>query len=215
MTTKNEFFNLPLSEILGQLSSKKSVPGSGSAAALAAVLGASLAQMAASLTIGKRGCEAHQEEAALMLDRLKTGAEALKELALEDIDAYEGLLAAKRLPADTPAQKELRDQETQQNTITAAVVPLKIAEKAREQLVHNKLMAEIGNVYTVSDSAVAAVILEAAVRAALLAVEIDCVNISDQKLKRELEAKKARLENESRIDLKETLAVAEARGKPL
>ena len=100
--------NLKVNEFLEKTASGTPVPGGGSVSALSAALGASLAEMVANLTIGKKGYEAADAEMKDIGAKLQ---DLRKKLALEvdkDSDAYRGVLEAFRLPKDTAEEKEQR-----------------------------------------------------------------------------------------------------------
>ena len=93
--------NLKITEYLEKAAAGTAVPGGGSVAALNACLAASLTEMVANLTIGKKGYEAVEEE---MKDVARKAAELRKLLTASidrDADAYSEVMAAFKLPRAT------------------------------------------------------------------------------------------------------------------
>jgi len=73
-----------------------------------------------------------------------------------------------------------RERAIQDATKQAASVPLEVMEKAFEVLKLAKIVAEKGNVNTVSDAGVAALLAKAAIEGAGYNVKINLSSISDQ-----------------------------------
>ena len=100
--------DLNITEFLEKTASGTAVPGGGSVAALAGALGASLSEMVANLTIGRKGYEASDAE---MRD-LMNSARMLRDKLAKDIDrdseAYAQVLAAFKLPKSTEEEKKQR-----------------------------------------------------------------------------------------------------------
>ncbi|MDR2405997.1 MAG: cyclodeaminase/cyclohydrolase family protein [Deltaproteobacteria bacterium] len=216
MNTNYEvFYNKPLTEILDLASSKSHVPGGGSVSAISATLGSSMGAMVANLTIGKPGYEDRAPEVSAILKEMVEGIEEIKRLTLADMQAFDSLLLAYRLPRATEDEKSKRREEIDKNTILAATVPLKISQKARDLLLHNKRLSEIGNGGVVNDCAVACILLESAARAAMLSVDVNLDSIKDEVVKKEISAKKEEVLKDSKKAMEETLAVVASRDKKL
>jgi formiminotetrahydrofolate cyclodeaminase len=179
MKNRWEFYDKPFAEIIALTGSRSHVPGGGSVSAMAGALGAAMGSMVASLTVGKKGLEAVSGEAREILDDLQRGIEKLKMLTLEDMNAFDGLISATRLPCGTEEEGAAREDALQINTLKAAAAPLNIALCARDMLKLNLRLSEIANASALSDSAVSAIILEAAVRASVQSVDVNLANIKD------------------------------------
>ena len=85
-----------------------SVPGGGSIAALSAAAAASLTEMVANLTIGKKGYASVEAE----MRNIARAASRLRHKLIADIDndpqAYQQVLEAFQLPKNTEAEKQRR-----------------------------------------------------------------------------------------------------------
>ena len=85
-------------DFLDQLACAAPTPGGGSAAAIIGAMGAALISMVCNVTIGKKG----QEQAAAEMLAVRAESEALRArlaaMVDEDIAAFDGLMAAYKLP---------------------------------------------------------------------------------------------------------------------
>ncbi len=117
---------MSVQEYLVQLAATTAVPGGGSAAAVAGAMGVALLSMAVKVSRRRADAAGQAELEALLpeLDRLRA---ALTRLAQEDIDAFRGLLVARKLALDLPDRKARLARAME----AAARVPLQTAESAR------------------------------------------------------------------------------------
>ena len=122
--------DLTIPEFLEKTASNTPVPGGGSVAALSAAVAASLAEMVAHLTIGKKGLEAAGDE----MKAIVSMASAYRETLLNDIDrdsdAFNQVMAAFKLPKNTEEEVKERHLAIQEGLKTAALVPLRVAKDA-------------------------------------------------------------------------------------
>lgn len=154
---------LTLGEFLERLSAKEPVPGGGAVTAAVGALSAALSQMVLAYSKGRKDLAAHadaHEAAAEQLDRARW---MLLELAAEDIQAYEALSAAMKLPKDDPA----RSATLSRRAAEAIRPPMAVIATCTELLRLFDSLAPITNRHLRSDLAIAAVLAEAAARASL------------------------------------------------
>ena len=196
--------DLKITEFLEKTASGTAIPGGGSVAALAGALGASLSEMVANLTIGRKGYEASDAE----MKDLMNSARMLRDKLAKDIDrdseAYAQVLAAFKLPKSTEEEKKQRQEAVQKGFMAAASVPLSVAEDALSVMELAELAVEKGNKNTITDGAVAAMMARAAVLSAIYNVTINLSSITDKGFKTEVnnqaeELKKAANEKEKEI----------------
>lgn len=173
MGDSTQLTDLPVHAFLERLGSSDPVPGGGSAAALAAAMGAALVAMVAELTIGRPAYAEHEETIRrLRFDALDRRTELL-ELAQQDADAYDIVVRARHLPKDSEAEKAARRSALEAAMLEAARIPLRAAVVASEVLDLAARIAPIGNRNAVSDAGVAAQLASAGLRGALLNVRIN------------------------------------------
>ena len=119
--------DLTISEFLEQTASAEPLPGGGCTAALNAALAASLTEMVANLTIGRKQFRAVEED----MQKIAQAAADLREKLANDIEndaqAYHEVLAALKLPKTTDEDKKRRSDAIQQAYKAAATVPLGVA----------------------------------------------------------------------------------------
>lgn len=173
MGDSTQLTDLPVHEFLERLGSSDPVPGGGSAAALAAAMGAALVGMVAELTIGRPAYAEHEVTVRhLRFDALDRRTELLA-LAQEDATAYDAVVLARHMPKDSEAERVARTTALQQAMQEAARIPLRAAVVASEVLDLAERIAPIGNRNAVSDAGVAVQLAAAGLRGALLNVRIN------------------------------------------
>lgn len=173
MGDSTQLTDLPVHAFLERLGSSDPVPGGGSAAALAAAMGAALVGMVAELTIGRPAYAEHEVTVRhLRFDALDRRTE-LVALAQEDATAYDAVVLARHMPKDSEAERVARTTALQQAMQEAARIPLRAAVVASEVLDLAARIAPIGNRNAVSDAGVAVQLAAAGLRGALLNVRIN------------------------------------------
>ncbi len=167
------YLTSPLTTYLDDLASGKPAPGGGSAAALAGALGAALGSMVANFTVGKEKFAAVEERAKAALGECERLRGELTNLVQADVEAYGRYAAATGLPRATEEEKARRTAAVQQAMKEAAGVPMEVCRQCHRVLEVCRELLEIGNPNLVSDVGCAAELAYAALRAALLNVEVN------------------------------------------
>ena len=171
-------------DFLDSIAAETPAPGGGSVAAVVVEMAASLAAMAA------RFAREHWDGAAGALAQAEALRARAAPLAQEDAEAYEAVLTAMRMPRDLEA--EVRNTLIGDTLSRAADAPLKIAETAADVAELGATLAEEGNPNLRGDAAAAAVLSEAAARAAANLVEINLATTeSDERIGRARELAQA------------------------
>ena len=182
-----------VSTFLDNLASGTPTPGGGGAAALGGGMGAALISMVCNLTIGKTRYAEVEPEMRDLLDRAEALRHELQELAEADVAAFNRLSAAYKLPRTTDADIAIRRDTIQATLRGATEVPLRTARAAAALLPLCPPVAERGNQTATSDVGVAALFAQAAVRSALMNVEVNLRLLEDQIYIRQVRAEVARL----------------------
>jgi glutamate formiminotransferase/formiminotetrahydrofolate cyclodeaminase len=195
---KMKLSEMKIDEFVKELASDSPAPGGGSVAALSASLGAALVSMVSALTAGKEKYRDNWE------DMEKAGKEArelqarLLELMEEDTQAFNAFMAALKLPKDTEEQKTRRKEAIQEATRGAIDVPLKTLKACRDVALLAEIACEKGNQNAVSDAGTAAIMAQAAGKAAAYNVKINLMGLKDEsfatKVREEMENLMAELE---------------------
>ena len=198
-----------LNEYLEVAASKSPTPGGGSVSAVVAANAAAMVSMVANLTLGKKGYDDVQSLAKEVLDGATKAIADLKTLTARDMEAFDIFMKAWRMPADTPEQKKAKDEAMEKAAQNASTVPLEICKVCLEILKLAARFAPTGNKGAISDVGVGAYIAEAAMKAAMLSVDINLPSIRTESFKKMLVSERARLFTEAE-ELR-TLAVADVR----
>jgi len=178
-------------DFLAELASASPAPGGGSTSALAGALGCALTAMVCQLTIGKKKYEAVQDEMQGLLAAASRAQGEFVDLMEKDTAAFNKVMHAFSLPKDSDDQKALRSHAIQSATTEATQVPLRVMELCEETLAVTAAVAEKGNVNSISDAGVGALLLNAACHGAALNVAINLATLKDTTY---VEAAKLRME---------------------
>lgn len=148
--------DLSLTNFVHELASESPAPGGGSVAALCGCLSASLSSMVANLTFEKKGMEPLRPD----MEKWAKEAQAMKRKLLylvdEDMQAFNGILEARRLPKNTQEERHKRDNSILAANCRATIVPLSMLKMVPELLTTALEMVEKGNPSSLSDAGVAA-----------------------------------------------------------
>lgn len=160
-------------EFLDALASGTSTPGGGSAAAYSGAAAAGLVSMVARLTIGKKKyAEVEPRMQAILIQ-----AEALRnDLTLSiqlDSAAFEGVMAAYKLPKVTHEQEEIRQKAIVQAILLATQAPMGVAHKSIQVLELADQVIKFGNISALSDGATGAALAAAAIIGAAYNIRIN------------------------------------------
>lgn len=162
----SDFATMPLDRFLEQAASDAPTPGGGGIAALAGALGGAMAAMAANFTVGKPKFTEHDALMRETLAKLEPLIRDLRDALDGDAAAFSGISAAYRLPRNTDGEKAARGKAIQEALFASMQTPLAVLEKCREAAGLLPALAGAGNPNLLSDVEVAAIMLEAAAKAA-------------------------------------------------
>jgi glutamate formiminotransferase/formiminotetrahydrofolate cyclodeaminase len=170
----------PAATFLDALAAGTPAPGGGSASAYSGAAGAALVAMVARLTTGKKKYAAVEDQMVSVLERAEALRRDLTAAIDEDAQAFEAVMAAFKLPKETPEQQAQRAQAVEAATLEAARVPLVVAVKAVEVLSLASQVVTLGNINAISDGASAAAQARAALDGAGYNVRINVLGLQDQ-----------------------------------
>jgi formiminotetrahydrofolate cyclodeaminase len=188
-----DLYGTTLNEYLSLAASKSPTPGGGSVSAVTATNAAAMVSMVANLTLGKKGYEAAQEQAKRIVSEAASLIEELKKLTAEDMAAFDTFMAAWRMPSASDAEKKAKEAAMEQAAQNASTVPVKICGVCLRILAAARELAPIGNKTAISDVGVALYVADAALRSAMLSVDINIPLIKTESFVVELKAERARL----------------------
>jgi formiminotetrahydrofolate cyclodeaminase len=169
-----------LQSFLDELASSAPTPGGGSAAAIMGAMGAALISMVCNVTTAKKGHEAVAPELNAVRDESEKLRSRLTAMVADDIAAFDGLMAAYRLPKASDAEKSQRAEAIQTNLRSATETPLACARACAEVVALSRRAGEKGYAGVVSDAGVGVLAANSALRSAALNVYINAPALKDR-----------------------------------
>lgn len=170
---------LSVQHFLDALASGEPAPGGGSVAALAGAQGAALIGMVCNLSVGRKKYADVESELLAVQAQAKSLRTRLVELIDLDTAAYSTVMAAYKLPKETPDQLAARKAAIQSALQSATRTPLEILEVCVAALELCPLVLAKGNHNAASDGAVGMLSAHAGMHAAALNVRTNLNAIDD------------------------------------
>jgi formiminotetrahydrofolate cyclodeaminase len=198
--------NLNIIDFFKKTASSDPVPGGGSIAALSAAAAASLLEMVANLTIGKKDYAQVEEEMKAISKEASIYRDKLVQDIDKDSDAYKQVIAAFKLPKGTKEEEQCRKEAIQNGLKHATLVPLSIAKDAFKLIDLAGKTVTKGNENAVTDGLVAALMARSSALSALYNVKINLSSIKDSSFVYEVSKQIKHLENEIERKEKEVLS---------
>ncbi len=198
-------------ELLERTASKEPVPGGGSISALAAAAAASLVEMVANLTIGRKGFEDVSGEMEDISRKAMEYRERLTTAIDQDSEAYAKVMEAFRMPKSEEREKQQRSAAIQKALKGAAEVPLAVAEDALSLLQVAKTVVKKGNPNALTDGLVAVMMARTGALGAIQNVRINLDSLKDQTYVSKLGAHVRAMERDVMRIEKEILADSQAK----
>jgi formiminotetrahydrofolate cyclodeaminase len=168
-----------LADLLDAFASNDPVPGGGSAAALTGALGVSLLIMVAGLPKTRTGAPEEAADLSKASARLRPIRESLQELIDRDATAYQGVIAAYRLPKQSNEEQARRAQAIADAMRDATGTPLDTMRLCQQALEGAAIVAANGLGSASSDVAVAIELLLTAAKGAGMNVDVNLAAIKD------------------------------------
>ena len=166
------YINESINAYLNDLGAKKPAPGGGSAAALTGAIGTSLMLMVANYTIGKPKYKDVEERVTALLAKVQKFDTEFRALIDEDVVAYERL---------SNSLKDVAGDEARQDELYKVAIepPFAVCEATHQCLLLCKELVGCGNKLLITDTAIAAIALEAAFFSAKYNVYVNLKYIKD------------------------------------
>jgi glutamate formiminotransferase/formiminotetrahydrofolate cyclodeaminase len=167
---------------LDRLADGAPTPGGGSAAALTGAMAAALVAMVGRLTVGKKKYADVEDRAQTAIQKADALRGELEAAVIDDAQAFDGVMAALRMPNESDAEKVSRTEALERATILAGEIPLGVAKSAAQVLKLTAEISAIGNINALSDAGVAGNLAAAAIVSAGLNVKVNAIGLSDREL---------------------------------
>ena len=159
-----------------QLAAPIPAPGGGSASAAAGAMAAGLGGMVAGMSRGKKAYVQHEQQLSEAIRRLAEIREELKASIDADAASFNEVMAAFKKVKDNPEAQ----REVDATLKKATIIPLTVAERAREVRTILESLKPITNPKMASDIAVGSALANAATEGALANVEINLGDLKDE-----------------------------------
>ena len=195
---KTPWMEMTVRDFQAALASSSPTPGGGTAAAIALGQASALTVMVCDLTIGKEKWQEGwniAEEAMLLSVKIMSRA---GDLADEDSDAFDEVMASFKLPKGTDEEVSIRRTAIRNATLKATEKPYETAELALDLLKVLPELARKGNANAVSDVGVAGLLASAACKGALFNVDINLGSLPDDYAS-EIRMNAPKIQEESRM----------------
>ncbi len=179
-TSSNKLVDMDLIAFADETASESPAPGGGSISAYAGAMGAALATMVANLSSHKRGWDSRWEEFSEWAEKGQKIKDELLHLVDEDTASFNRIMDAFRLPKGSDAEKAARKQAIQDATRYAIEIPFRVMEVSHSTMDLIRYMVENGNPNSITDGAVGALCIRAAVLGAFMNVKINGADLEDK-----------------------------------
>lgn len=194
------YSKMALPDLLDALASNEPVPGGGSASALAGAVGVSLLIMVAGLPRTRTAAPEATADLAEAAARLRPLRDTLTALIDRDSEAYDAVLAARRLPKDTDADKTARSEAIDTAMRGATEVPMHTMRACQQALHGAVIVARHGNPNAATDTGIAVELLMAGIRGGAMNVDVNLQSLSDEAFVRRVSAERRQLEADATAD---------------
>lgn len=188
----DKFYDLTLNQFIELAAAPDHQAGGATVGAVAAALGASMVAKVAGLTMGNPKYAQDHDQARDCHQQVMAVIARLKELTSSDSAAFDGFMAALRLPKGTDAQKAARLTAMQESLQAATLLPLEMCGLCLKVMQHAQELAGYGSPMAISEVGVGVEVCWAALRSCLLNVDFNLAAIKDQsfvlKIKRQCDA---------------------------
>ena len=173
-----------IEEFSSVLASNSPAPGGGSVAALSGALGADLVSMVCNLSIGKEEFSASNDALTDVLAKARGLSQSLLERVDLDTEAFNGVMAAFKMPKATDEEKKSRGEAIQAGYRNAIQSPLGIARECLDVLNLAETLLGRSNTNALSDLGVASQQAHAGLEGAIMNVKINLPSIKDAEYSR-------------------------------
>ena len=180
MDAVSPFAELTLAEFEERLASADPVPGGGSASAIAGSMAASLLAMVARLSLDRPKYAAFDATCRRALGTGEATRQRLLALADEDAQAYAAFAVARKMPRETEAEQQAREEASRVAARRASEIPIAAARECALVVYEVAAMAGRSNLNAASDLEVAARLAAAAAHGAAANVMINLPMVGDE-----------------------------------
>lgn len=190
---------------------RTSAPGGGSVSALIASLGAGLGAMMGWMSYGIKKFEHLDAKMRELIAPLYENMKKLIPMIDADTNAFNDYMTAMKMPKNTDKEKKIRKELMQEGLKKAINVPLGVMRVSDTCWQYMIELAKLGNASSASDLAVGAKSLETGIWGALKNVEINLVQIDDEKYKSDVMKEAGEIMHRAQANLAEVEKILSSR----
>ena len=194
-----ELNKMQVNEFVNLLGSDAPAPGGGAAAAITGAVGVALTKMVCDLTLKNKRFEAQWDEVREIENASKAISDELLELMNKDAEAYSKVSLAYKMPRETEEEKTHRTAAIQEALNVCVAPPLQIMEVAKSALDLTEKALSCTTPAAISDLAVAATNLFAAIEGGFENVKINTGLMKDRELADSFDKKSVKILDEARV----------------
>ena len=191
-----EIREMKIKEFCDKIAEKTPTPGGGAVGAVVAGYSAALIEMVANLTLGKKKYQEWESEMEKIIERMENIREKLMDIAKKDVQAFNEVMSAYKLPKNTEEEKKEREKKIQEALIKAADVPFELARITRDLIKDAEIVTEFGNKNAISDALSSAELCRAVFEIAKANVLINLKYVKDENKKNYYKTELEELENQ-------------------
>ncbi len=195
------FVESDIREFLDALKSESATPGGGAASALSGAMSAALLSMVMRISIRKIKDEDVVEELQKLIKRCDRISSEMAQFIDRDIEAFNKVMDAYKLPKSNPEEKQNRKAKIQIALKGAALVPLNLMESVKEIALCGKKIVDIVPGSVISDIGVSALLANSALEGAYYNVKINLKYIKDSSFNEEIAGKGSNIFSETKNTL--------------
>ena len=189
---------MEITKFLDDLASDLSAPGGGATSALSGAMGAALVSMVANLTINREKYAQFQELAINSAKKANELMQILTECINKDMNSFDGVIKALKLPKNTESEKSARSQALQEAYKVAISAPIEIVNNCLEVMKLSRKLIGKSNITAECDLTAALSQCYAAINIALENVRVNLAFIKDSQYNAQISEWAANSERESK-----------------
>ena len=201
----NSVWDWTLVDFRNQTASSAPTPGGGAVAAVSGSLGLALIVMALEISARKKGTEKNTQDISNLIISARERLEELSKYADEDILAFQSYMEALALPKETDEQKTTRKRALAEAILKATQVPLSAAKTILDAIDLAERASVVCHIQIVSDIGAGTSILQGAITAVLLNIDINLPGIADKTLAASFAKDRARMASAAKNKAKRIL----------
>jgi len=208
---REKLTDLDLKGFMEAVAAATPLPGGGSVISYTGALGVALGTMTANLSARKKGWEEKKEEFTVLSGEGYKLQLMLLRMVDEDMEVYERIIGAYRLPGNTAEEKLIRKKAVGDAFKEATLIQYRIMEAVFAGLEYLHKIVEKGMPGAVADAAAGAIALRACIQGAYLNIRVNAKEIDDKDFVNEIMEKGKVIESRTITGEEQIVSLARAR----